>query len=225
MTKFGTPTGAGPGRPRVRVGLSCVGDPSGRRMSPGLVRFFGFGLAGLPSGTNSPGESSLSVCGLSARVVAAVVGRRTRPAAGPVLHRLDRSAELRKLDRLGRCAGRHVDGRHDLLAADERDRDRAQLGERRERGHAKAGDEHATVSAPKRIFRLMLYNLASCPHTASPGARTLLQAGVTLPAAPSACNVEPFAACRQDAPVAAPCSNLGASHGAMIVGSARFRLT
>ena len=66
MTKFGTPTGAGPGRPSVSVGLSLVGAPSGVRMSPGLVFLrFRSGFAGSFSSRNSPGADCSSFLGLS----------------------------------------------------------------------------------------------------------------------------------------------------------------
>ena len=127
ITKFGTPTGAGPGRPSVSVGLARVGAPSGVRMSPGFVfsRFLGFGFAGSSSSRNLPGEVSLALSfGFSASVSSAGVFGCAGP---PSWTFLTGALISRKLDRLGRRARRDVDGGHDLLATLERDRDDPQL--------------------------------------------------------------------------------------------------
>ena len=232
MTKFGTPTGAGPGRPSVSVGLSRVGEPSGRRMSPGFVclRFFGF--AGSPSGRNSPGDFLVSVCGLSAVSSPPLSCARCLGCGGPtVLDLLDRCAEFRKLDRLGRGAGRNVDGGHDLLAADEGDGDGAQLGERGERRKAEAGDEqrhrqHTEENLPRHPQKASP-SAAGAPSNPAPttSAGTLPHEMPTLPTEPPSCNAEPRAARRHSSPAAVPCLNLDASHGAMIIGSAWLRGT
>ena len=83
MTKLGTPTGAGPGRPSVNVGLSRVGDPSGRRIAPGFVRLRFFGVAGSPSSRNSPGDAPGSVSGLSAVSSPPLLGAGALGETGP----------------------------------------------------------------------------------------------------------------------------------------------
>ena len=175
MTKFGTPTGAGPGRPSVSVGLSRVGAPSGVRMSPGfvLLALLALRLAGSSSSRNSPGRVLLSVCALSRRLSSppSVVGRRSSAGGGPPSSTFLIGALISgSWICVGRRAGRDVDGGHDLLAADERDRDRAQLGERRETTQRRSRPRTGPPSARRRGSSVSsLVNLASCcGHSLAP---------------------------------------------------------
>ena len=213
MTKFGNADRSGTGKAecqrRVVARRRSVGPADRARLRPlALLRLR---LRRLILFEELAGRCPLVGLGLVGRVVAAVVSAPASSAGtGPPsstfwIGALSSGSWIAS----GGVPGRHVDRGHDLLAADQRDGDRAQLGKGRECGQAEAGDETAPPSALRRgSSASSLVNLActaGAPSIPAPvsGAGTLPQEMVTLPTGPPACNAEPSPARRQSSRAAA----------------------